>query len=94
MLGPERAQNISPTGWFLQRGMIFTSHHDAPVTFPNSMRVLAATVNRTTRSGFVLGPQHRVEPLTALKAQTIWAAHQYFEERARAPSSPATSPTS
>lgn len=83
VLGPERAQNISPTGWFLQRGMIFTSHHDAPVTFPNSMRVLAATVNRTTRSGFVLGPQHRVEPLTALKAQTIWAAHQYFEEKSK-----------
>ena len=80
VLGPERAQNISPTGWFLQRGMIFTSHHDAPVTFPNSMRVLSATVNRTTRSGDILGPQHRVEPLVALKAQTIWAAHQYFEE--------------
>ncbi len=83
VLGPDRAQNISPTGWFLQRGMIFTSHHDAPVTFPNSMRVLAATVNRTTRSGFVLGPQHRVEPFEALKAQTIWAAHQYFEEKSK-----------
>lgn len=83
VLGPERAQNISPTGWFLQRGMTFTSHHDAPVTFPNSMRVLAATANRTTRSGFVLGPQHRVEPLIALKAQTIWAAHQYFEESSK-----------
>lgn len=83
VLGPERAQNISPTGWFQQRGMIFTSHHDAPVTFPNSMRVLSATVNRTTRSGAVLGPQHRVEPLAALKAQTIWAAHQYFEESSK-----------
>lgn len=82
-LGPERAQNISPTGWFLQRGMSFTSHHDAPVTFPNSMRVLAATVNRTTRSGLTLGPQHRVEPLIGLKAQTIWAARQYFEENAK-----------
>lgn len=80
VLGPERAENISPTGWFLARGMIFTSHHDAPVTFPNAMRVLSATVNRTTRSGYVLGPQHRVDPLTALKAQTLWAARQYFEE--------------
>lgn len=80
VLGPDRAENISPTGWFLQRGMIFTSHHDAPVTYPNAMRVLSATVNRTTRSGYVLGPQHRVDPLTALKAQTLWAARQYFEE--------------
>lgn len=82
-LGPERAQNISPTGWFLQRGMIFSSHHDAPVTFPNSMRVLSATVNRTTRTGAVLGPQHRVEPLVALKAMTIWPAFQHFEEKTK-----------
>jgi predicted amidohydrolase YtcJ len=81
VLGPERAQNISPTGWFLDRGMIFTSHHDAPVTFPDSMRVFSATVNRTTRTGYVLGPQHRVDPLIALKAQTLWAARQYFEEQ-------------
>jgi len=26
---PERAVNISPTGWAIERGMIFTSHHDA-----------------------------------------------------------------
>jgi predicted amidohydrolase YtcJ len=83
VLGPERAENISPTGWFLDRGMIFTSHHDAPVTFPNAMRVLSATVNRTTRTGYVLGPQHRVEPLIALKAQTLWAARQYFEENSK-----------
>jgi hypothetical protein len=82
-LGPERAQNISPTGWFLQRDMIFSSHHDAPVTFPNSMRVLSATVNRSTRSGAVLGPQHRVEPLVALKAMTLWPAYQHFEEKSK-----------
>jgi predicted amidohydrolase YtcJ len=83
VLGPQRAENISPTGWFRDRGMIFTSHHDAPVTFPNAMRVLSATVNRTTRTGYVLGPQHRVDPLTALKAQTLWAARQYFEEKSK-----------
>jgi hypothetical protein len=31
VLGPERAENISPTGWVLERGMMFGSHHDAPV---------------------------------------------------------------
>lgn len=80
VLGQERASNISPTGWALERGMIFTSHHDAPVTLPNAMRVLSATVNRTTRTDQVLGKQHRVSPLIGLKAQTIWAATQYFEE--------------
>src|SRR3546814_18979902 len=31
VLGPRRAENISPCGWALRRGMRFTSHHDAPV---------------------------------------------------------------
>lgn len=83
VLGPERAEHISPTGWLLQQDMMFTSHHDAPVAFPDSMRVLSATVNRTTRSGYVLGPQHRVEPLIALKALTLWAAWQHFEEASK-----------
>jgi predicted amidohydrolase YtcJ len=83
VLGPARAENISPTGWLVQRGMMFTSHHDAPVALPSSIRVLSATVNRMTRSGYVLGPQHRVEPIVALKALTSWAAYQYFEEKTK-----------
>ncbi|MEG2818007.1 MAG: amidohydrolase, partial [Comamonas sp.] len=80
VLGNERAQNISPTGWVLQQGMRFTSHHDAPVALPSSLRVLDATVNRTTRSGKLLGAEHRVSPWVALQAQTLWSAWQYFEE--------------
>ncbi len=81
VFGTERGSNLAPTGWALQRAMIFTSHHDSPVAFPDSMRVLDATVNRITRSGKVLGPEQRVSPLVALKAQTIWAAYQHFEEQ-------------
>jgi hypothetical protein len=45
------------------------------------MRVLDATVTREARgSGRILGPQHRVDVITALKAMTIWAAYQKFEE--------------
>jgi len=83
VLGPERAANISPTGWLVQRGMMFSSHHDAPVALPDTMRVLSATVNRTTRSGQVLGPEHRVEPIVAIKAMTLWPAHQHFEEKTK-----------
>ncbi|NRB70294.1 MAG: amidohydrolase [Xanthomonadales bacterium] len=79
-VGPEAAENISPTGWLVERGMKFGTHHDAPVAFPDSMRVLDATVTRRTRSGYVLGPEHRVDVLTALKAMTIWPAWQHFEE--------------
>jgi hypothetical protein len=80
VLGPERAENISPTGWLMSRGMMFTSHHDAPVARPDSMRVLSATVSRRSRSGDIIGPRHRVPVAAALKAMTLWAAYQHFEE--------------
>ena len=79
-VGPVLADNISPTGWIRQRGMMFGTHHDAPVAFPDSMRVLDATVTRRTRSGDILGPAQRVDVMTALKAMTIWPAWQHFEE--------------
>ncbi|MBC7519612.1 MAG: amidohydrolase family protein, partial [Sandarakinorhabdus sp.] len=78
--GPDRAEFISPTGSVLKAGMKFSIHHDAPVTFPNSMRVYDSAVNRTTRSGHVLGPDQRISPMVALKAMTIWPAYQHFEE--------------
>ncbi len=83
VLGPERAENISPTGWLMSRGMMFTSHHDAPVARPDSMRVLSATVTRRSRTGVIIGPRHRVPVATALKAMTIWSAHQHFEEASK-----------
>jgi len=80
VLGPERAENISPTGWVLEQDMIFATHHDAPVALPDSMRVLSATVTRRTRSGKLLGEQHKVPVATALRAMTLWPAWQHFEE--------------
>jgi predicted amidohydrolase YtcJ len=79
-VGPALADDISPTGWAVKRGMRFTSHHDAPVAFPDSMRVLDATVTRRSRSGDIIGPEHRVDVMTALKAMTIWPAWQNREE--------------
>jgi predicted amidohydrolase YtcJ len=79
--GPVDGMNISPTGWAMKRDMIFTSHHDAPVALPNSMRVLDATVTRRSRgSGRIVGPEHRVDPITGLKALTLWSAYAHHEE--------------
>lgn len=78
--GEARANNISPTGWMIAEGMRFSIHSDAPVTFPNSMRILDSAVNRVTRTDKILGPQHRLLPLDALKAMTIHAAYQHSEE--------------
>ncbi|TDR31826.1 amidohydrolase [Hydromonas duriensis] len=83
VLGHPRADYISPSRDVIDAGMTMTSHHDAPVTFPNSMRVLDATVNRVTRSGKVLGPEQRITPYEGLKTLTDWAAIQYFEESSK-----------
>jgi predicted amidohydrolase YtcJ len=83
-VGPQAGLNISPTGWARKRGMIFSSHHDAPVAFPDSMRVLDATVTRRARgSGRIVGPDQRVDVITALKAMTIWPAYHHFEEKTK-----------
>ena len=80
VLGPERAAHISPAKSALDRGIIYTQHHDAPVALPSSVAILATQVNRTTRSGQVLGPDQRVSAYEALKSITTNAAYQYFEE--------------
>jgi hypothetical protein len=79
-VGPEFADNISPTGWYRKRGSPVTIHTDAPVAFPDTMRALDATVTRRKRSGDILGPTQRMSVIEALKAMTIWAAYQAFEE--------------
>ena len=76
-----RAVNISPTGWLVMRGMKLSIQSDAQVTFPNSMQVMHSAINRTTRSGFVIGEEHRLSVMNAIKAMTLWPAYQHFEER-------------
>jgi predicted amidohydrolase YtcJ len=80
IIGPELAQQISPTRSALNRVPRITSHTDAPVTLPNLMNILATTVNRTSRSGKVMGPDERLTPMEALKCITIWSAYQHFEK--------------
>jgi predicted amidohydrolase YtcJ len=83
VLGHPRADYISPCRDVIDAGLMITSHHDAPVTFPNSMRVLDATVNRVTRTGKILGPDQRITAYEGLKTLTEWAAYQYFEEKSK-----------
>ena len=75
---PERAQNISPLGWALEEGLKFTLHQDPPVKLPNQILGMNNAVNRKTQSGRVLGEQHKISSLDALRAATINGAHQYF----------------
>ena len=80
VLGRERARRISPTRSTLARNMPFTVHNDAPVVPPDMIRLVWATANRLTRSGQVLGEAQRLDTLEALRAITVNAAYQSFEE--------------
>ncbi len=83
VLGPERADRISPARSALRRGMIFSQHHDAPVALPNAIRILSSVVTRRTRSGDILGPNQCIPVSVALKSLTLWAAYHHYEEHNR-----------
>ena len=78
--GEERASFISPVKATVELGIPFTVHNDSPVVPPDIMRLVSITVNRLTRSGYVLGPDQRASVMEALYAVTQGAAYQYFEE--------------
>ena len=79
-MGPDRAAGISALRSATDRGIRFTVHDDTPVTPVNPLQLVWVSVNRLTKTGQVLGPEERVTPLQALRAVTIDAAWQNFEE--------------
>lgn len=79
-LGPERAARINPLRSALDRNIVFTGHHDAPVTPPDMLVPIWAAVNRLTASGEVLGPRQRIPAIEAIRMATINGAYQLFEE--------------
>ena len=80
-MGPERAAHMSPARSAQKRGVRFTIHADAPVVPMEPLRLAWSAVNRRTRSDFVVGPEERISPQSALRAVTIDAAWQYHEEQ-------------
>jgi predicted amidohydrolase YtcJ len=79
-LGPERGARISPLASALKRGIRFTVHDDTPVTPVHPLQLVTVAATRQTTSGKVLGPEQRIPVLQALRAITIDAAWQNFEE--------------
>jgi predicted amidohydrolase YtcJ/uncharacterized membrane protein YdjX (TVP38/TMEM64 family) len=79
-MGPERADRISPAGSAEKIGLRFSFHSDAPVTPINPLQLIWSGVNRETLEGNVLGEAERVSIMSALRAVTIDAAWQVFQE--------------
>jgi hypothetical protein len=79
-LGPKRSKRISPTKTTLNKGVPFTLHLDSPVVPMDPMLMVWNAVNRLTSSGKVLGKNEQISVITALRAITINAAWQIFQE--------------
>ena len=79
-MGPERAARMSPAQSARQRGMRFTIHADAPVVPMDPLFLVWSAVNRISSGGDIIGPEQRITPLEALRAVTIDAAWQHFDE--------------
>ena len=78
--GRQQAYFLSPLKTAMAMGLRPTNHTDFNVAPIDQMLVIWSAVTRKSRSGEVIGPDERVTPLQALKAITINAAHQYWEE--------------
>jgi predicted amidohydrolase YtcJ len=79
-IGPERAALISPAKWAQDQGLRFSSHLDTPVTPMLPLQAVWSQVNRITHGKDVLGPGQRIGVMDALRAVTIDAAWQVFQE--------------
>ena len=81
--GIEQSSFISPMKTAIAMGLKPTNHTDFSVVPIDQMMVVWTAVNRKLRSGEVLGPNERISPLDAIKAITINAAYEYFEEASK-----------
>ncbi len=79
-LGAERGNHISPIKDAIDRGILVTFHQDTPVTKPDMLHSVWTAVNRMSQGGNRIGEDQAVGVYTALKAVTVNAAYQYFEE--------------
>lgn len=78
--GPSQTAFISPMRAALDLGIQCTNHTDFSVLPIDQMLTIWSAVNRVDREGVVIGPDQRITPYEALKAITLNAARQYFEE--------------
>lgn len=78
--GPARGNHISPVKDAMDRGLMVNFHQDTPVTKPNMLHSVWCAVNRISRKGTVIGEDQKISVYDALKAVTINAAYEYFEE--------------
>lgn len=82
-LGKKRADFLSPIATADKMGLKYTNHSDDTVTPVDPLFTVWSAVNRTSRSGKIIGANERATPYQALKAITTNAAYEYYEENSK-----------
>lgn len=82
-LGNERTLHISPLKTTSDKKLRFSIHLDSPVVPMSPLFLVWRAVNRISSSGKAIGPDERISPMLALRAVTIDAAWQIFQENNR-----------
>lgn len=77
--GMERAARICPAASAMECNIPFTFHQDTPVIEPDMLETIWCSVNRITKASIRLDAE-AIPVREALKAVTVNAARQYFEE--------------
>jgi len=78
--GPQRLSMIMPTRTALDMGIPFAMHSDYPISRYEPMKRLDGAVNRTTRSGKVIGAGQKIGVEEAIRAYTVGGAYTTHEE--------------
>lgn len=79
-MGPARAAAMSPARWAQEQGLVFSSHLDTPVVPMQPLQAVWSQVYRISYGGDVIGEEQRIDVMSALRAVTIDAAWQVFQE--------------
>lgn len=80
--GPERSTRLNPFRTFQETGVMWAAGSDYTVTpFPARYGIWASVARETVRAVYgetPFGTDESVDVQTALRAQTLWVAHQMF----------------
>lgn len=74
-LGMERASQLIPMRTFARNGLATAFSSDAPVVTCNPLEVIRSAMERRTPSGVILGLEHSVSALEAIRHYTVDAAY-------------------
>jgi predicted amidohydrolase YtcJ len=80
-LGADRVFRMMPFATYEKKGILFTSGSDYSVTpFPARNGIWTSVARKTVTGAMPFGIEQAVDIKTALRAYTIWSAHQMFME--------------